>query len=84
MKNVKKNEPLYTKSLTLVSENLTVEVREKNTWDDGTIQIYHSPRKWKDDNFSIHLAGAKALDEYIEMLMEFRDTYTEEIGKLDG
>ena len=82
MTNIEKREPLYYKTLTLKSENISVIVKEKAPWDEGSIQIYHSPTKWDITQGTIVLKDSKALDEYIDTLQQFRDTYAEEIRQL--
>ena len=75
MKHTKEESTQYYKSMRLLSTNLVVEVQEKSNISPGDVRIYHSPRKWDDDQFMVHLKDRQGLRDYIAMLQDFDETY---------
>lgn len=88
---------LYYKYMTLTNAGLTVAVKEKADYsytdangnrveniEPAEVTIYHSPRKWDDDRFMIHLKNRKELREYIEMLQVFEEKYGDLLDQVQG
>lgn len=74
----------FYKRLVLKSTNLVVEVKEKSEWDNGEITIYHSPRKWDDSQFKVHLKDRQDLKDYITMLQDFDREYGGLLDMVEG
>ena len=71
MSHTTKEDTLYYRSMTLTGKDLTIQLNELGK----EICIFHSPRRWNDSNFQVHLTSRKDLQAYILMLQDFEQRY---------